>query len=281
MEGGTVMEFGIKFLKDIDEFVNEVKKLVKKKVGKEYDVEIKNTDGQNILLIHKKDESKTVESGVVLESLHNNHIEGMPLSNIVDIIIDHYFNGLEVFEKMCTFTEADINQIYFKLTDQPRKHEYAVPVAGTDLFKVFYVLREQNDALIFINEPIAEKLGIKLADIEDIATKNTIEDFPVSVMKHSLADVFLVTNTDSPFGANTFLYPGFLEEFSEHLDSDLVIFPSSDFEVLIVPVKSFLFNPDETEKITKEVLTDMSDYKRLSHSIYYFNHETNKLSTCK
>ena len=80
------------------------------------------------------------------------------------------------------------------------------------------------------------------------------------------------------YGAAAVLYDGVLKDFSEKLEKDLLLLPSSIHEMLLIPykneaelsdLKELVWHINQTEALAKEVLSD---------HVYRYSRETGEFS---
>lgn len=93
-------------------------------------------------------------------------------------------------------------------------------------------------------------------------------------------EMTILTNRNRVNGAACLLYPDILAEFSEKLDSNLVILPSSIHEVILIPVKEDAV-PDREEfcrMICEVNETQVADTEILSDHPYFYDRMTRQLS---
>ena len=90
-------------------------------------------------------------------------------------------------------------------------------------------------------------------------------------------DIYIMTNQAGVNGASVILYDRFLEEFSDRMDSEYYIIPSSIHEVILIPRENFM-EPEEIRRMIREVnftVVGPDDY--LSDSLYYYNREKGRI----
>ena len=106
-------------------------------------------------------------------------------------------------------------------------------------------LAEKNTP--FILKPELKSMGQTLKEIMFNSDDNEFdeEDFENCYM-------YVLTNEKKQFGAATILYDNELKDFSERIESDFYIIPSSVHEVIIIPSK-FVDSSDSLDEMICEV----------------------------
>lgn len=73
------------------------------------------------------------------------------------------------------------------------------------------------------------------------------------------------------YGASVILYPGFLEETAEKLETDYYLLPSSLHEMILVKDDGSL-DPEALAQMVKEInATEVRPEERLRDSVYHYN----------
>lgn len=174
------------------------------------------------------------------------------------------------------------------------------PIAGTDLEVVYAVaLNDDNGEGIgctVINEKHLQVLEITHDELKDRAIYNlltgdyyftAIEDMLFTLneegndnstkrncvtLKEDAALPMYVFRSISSYGASSILFGGVLMEIAEKMNDDLIIIPSSVYEVLIVPYSAF---DNSLNALIKDINgTEVAPEERLSDHGYIFRRET-------
>jgi len=96
--------------------------------------------------------------------------------------------------------------------------------------------------------------------------------------KVRVPSLYMLTNRDGTYGAAAVLYDGALKRFAKEKESDLVILPSSQHEVLLMPCMEGMA-PAKLQEMVREVnRTQLSEEVVLSDSVYLYSRETNQVS---
>ncbi len=99
----------------------------------------------------------------------------------------------------------------------------------------------------------------------------------LSAENDSSLDLYVLTNSSGIFGASCILYPNILKTFSESLQCDMVILPSSIHEVLLVPNSSELSFSSLREMVISINESEVAVEDRLSDEIYLFTRKNNQV----
>lgn len=113
--------------------------------------------------------------------------------------------------------------------------ESATILINDSHLKLWNKTAEEIDKIAFVNAPLIMKPDLKsmnqtlqemMFDAADLGLED--EPFEKSYM-------YVLTNEQKQFGAATILYDDVINDFSERIDSDFYIIPSSVHEVIIIP----------------------------------------------
>lgn len=107
--------------------------------------------------------------------------------------------------------------------------------------------------------------------------KNSEEEFYylTDSMASDVNQMYILTNQKGINGASCLLYENILMEFSQRINSDFFILPSSVHEVILVPAKSGM-SQEILSKMVREVnITQVACDEILSDRVYYFSRENN------
>lgn len=96
--------------------------------------------------------------------------------------------------------------------------------------------------------------------------------------KNPEGPLFILTNKDARFGANTMFYPGVLKKVRNLLGEDFYILPSSVHEVLVVR-KSFIDDPSALKRMLEDGNRDVCTPEEvLSNKPLFYCSETGLVS---
>lgn len=92
------------------------------------------------------------------------------------------------------------------------------------------------------------------------------------------SSMYLLTNQTKLYGATCLLYKDILKEFTDKLDANLFIIPSSVHEVILVPVSDALSNEYLTDLIREVNATELSLDEALSDHVYLYTREDDAIT---
>lgn len=264
-------------------------------------------------LLGKREDNKEWLS-VGLDSYYTAYKEGMDLEQLEADIYDLFntfekpgypLGDLEDFDKVK-------DKIFYKLVNYDKNLDTLkeVPhIPYLDLAVVFYVLMERNEkgqSVSVITHEDRTKWGKDIETLYEQAKENTPRLFPASlcsmgqVMEELIKEsngkeyiglgledfieseksspLFVLSNTCGVYGATAMLYQDVLKNFSEMMESDIVILPSSVHEILLLPY-TIVHDMNEVKETVEHVnrvevpLTDV-----LSDHVYLYDRERNTIS---
>ena len=262
----------------INVYVKEVKKQLEKKAP-DCDVReatvVKRND--NVMYGVSIDE----KSGKAAPTFYLNEafMNDIPPEKVADDILDRFFyemsrNPLDVnssevidlsFENIkenlsLRLLDTEMNSMYMEEHPAYRiidRFAYAVVYNITDEFGTVLTkdLIEKNDLSI---EELYKKA---LSNEQDNVVLTSLDPFGFSISnennnyfhngKNPEGSLFILTNKDARFGANTMFYPGVLKKVRNLLGEDFYIIPSSVHEVLVIR-DSFVDDPKNLKDMLKE-----------------------------
>lgn len=292
-------------------FVSALVKKLKEKTACEVKVQ-KITKNNNLVLtglcIMQKD--CNIAPTIYLEYYKDLYEDGsMDMEEIVDHIIqrdqEHRINGMDV--SFFTDFEKVKKDLSFKVINAERNIKLLEKVPHKrflDLAKVYYVT-VSNEAIgegsIQINNNHMQMWGITEEELDRIASAMGEENQKacfidmVSMVEEILQDkeedslemikdiegiepiMYVATNRKRFLGAAVMIYKTFLEKVAEKLKNNLIIFPSSVHEILIV-AESPAIDIYHCKKMVKDVnATQVEPDEFLSDNVYYYDRKTKEL----
>ena len=162
-------------------------------------------------------------------------------------------------------------------------------------FRLSFSIEDSNSSTL-ITDSLASIWDKSTEDLWNIAVENSVRDLPVyierleDVMKQYcgcdpfcepvLADnpFYILTNRRLYYGASSILYTDVPGDIYKNVGCNYFILPSSINELIIVPEDSCddrNFLKGMVESVNKTLYSKM-DY--LSDSVYYYDHETNRIA---
>lgn len=245
---------------------------------------------------------------IYLNYYFSQYERGKPLSSICEEILETYQkNKPKENIDITFFTNYDKvkSKIVFKLINFERNKELLSQVPHyrfLDLAIVFNCLLDSaasGNATILIQNHHLHFWNITKDDLYALSVQNTpvllkydlrnmtdvLKNILISeeVSSNDLGQdeiypMYVLSNQHKINGSGCILYQNLLGSFSDRLNSDLYILPSSIHEVLIIPA----YEKDSFEELTEMVrevnATQLSRDEILSDHVYYFSKETRQIT---
>ena len=105
---------------------------------------------------------------------------------------------------------------------------------------------------------------------QDRMTEAVIAEFGKG---RNMPELYVASNQKRSFGANCLLNVSLLQEFAENKECNLIIYPSSVHEILLLPIKDENENHLDTRDIREINYLNVSKDEWLSNSIYYYDRD--------
>lgn len=300
-----------------NQFVDYMRKEMGKKFQGRLAMKVEKIEKNNGVviasLLGKRKDNKEWLS-VDLDSYYAAYKEGIDLEQLEADIYDLFntfekpsypLGDLENFDKVK-------DKIFYKLVNYDKNLDTLkeVPhIPYLDLAVVFYVLVERNEkgqSVSIVTHECRKKWGKDIETLYEQAKENTPILFPVSLcsMGKAMEDIikesngkeyiglgledfmesekssplFVLSNTCGVYGAAAMLYQDMLKNFSEMMESDIVILPSSVHEVLLLPY-IMVHDMDEVKGTVEHVnRVEVPVMDVLSDHVYLYDRERNTVS---
>ena len=258
---------------------------LKERFGEECQIEYKEVlknNGVKLDGVIVRQNNCVVSPTVYVNDYYEDFSRGENINNIADIIerlirdntIEDEFDA----DELILFDNVK-DRIVFKLINFERNKELLETVPYKkylDLAIVYYISVKEDIfecASILINNSHLKLWNKTLEEIDELAEKNTpfILKPELKSMGQTLKEImfnsddnefdeedfencymYVLTNEKKQFGAATILYDNELKDFSERIESDFYIIPSSVHEVIIIPSK-FVDSSDSLDEMICEV----------------------------
>ena len=258
---------------------------LKERFGEECQIEYKEVlknNGVKLDGVIVRQNNCVVSPTVYVNDYYEDFSNGENINNIADIIerlirdntIEDEFDA----DELILFDNVK-DRIVFKLINFERNKELLETVPYKkylDLAIVYYISVKEDIfecASILINNSHLKLWNKTLEEIDELAVKNTpfILKPELKSMGQTLKEImfnsdenefeeedfencymYVLTNEKKQFGAATILYDNELKDFSERIESDFYIIPSSVHEVIIIPSK-FVDSSDSLDEMICEV----------------------------
>ncbi len=169
-----------------------------------------------------------------------------------------------------------------------------------DLAKIYYVqcpLGESDTGTILVRNEHLKDWGISIYELDKAAEENTPRLYPASITclmdeaglgnllgvpfelpQEPLIPMFALSNTQNDHGATAVCYQKILDDFSQKIQDDLILLPSSVHEMLLIPL-----HKDDDIPSHKETVYDANRYilepsQFLSDNVYLFSRKDKQIT---
>ena len=292
-----------------EEFIIEILKIVKMRLGENYDVMCKDIVKNNSCVFKSMyitdryaDGHGMVTPAIYLEYWYERYQQGDKVDDIADKLLDIYYKSADRVKGFDVSSISGDNvegSVFYRLVNYEANREQLenVPyIPFLDLAVTFHYCCSVEDRSVNsfrINDRLMNAWGLVIDDLFGYAENNMQEMFPdvlttldsviqrFAGLDRELPDIpgkiYILTNTYGVNGAAALLYTTKLHMLAVKLDSDLYIIPSSVHELLIVPVQSGI-DGDEIKKLVKEVnYSYVLKEERLSDNVYIFHKDSGEI----
>lgn len=295
------------------DFKDELSSRLSQLLDENISIEFKEVKKNNGVILHGllfNDRERNIAPTIYLDYFYDKYQNDALYS--MDVICDdimsqyrQYAPGEDFDVTLFTDFEKAKNMIGYKLInfEQNRDLLEEIPyVKFLDLAIVFYCMVKAdfsgNGSILIRNEHI-NLWGVTAEDLLELARKNTpgllgsqissISDFlgniaeeydlpPESLAFLDTTPLYVLSNTVNLFGACCILYKNLLEKFSEELDSDLIIIPSSIHEVLLLKDDDIYDSDMLCELINHVNKTSLAAEDILSNHAYYYRRDSKMIT---
>jgi hypothetical protein len=257
------------------QFCAELNEEIRIMLGNEYEVEVKQITKNNGvvkqgLIIGTKESN--IKPTIYLENYYEEYCHGLCLKEIAQAILMLYTKEASAENvKQTMFNREDMmDKIVFRVINYDRNQEQLKECPYErcmgDLVMVFYYIIDTKDSSIgsfCITYNHLKHFGLSFEELKQLAFVNTRRMFPSMLrnMEDILVEAFMecegddistelkqlalnnneymyvLTNKQKIFGAGCVLYPDVLQSFSDRVNADVVILPSSIHEQILIPYK--------------------------------------------
>lgn len=298
------------------EFIKKIYNEVKKELGGNYRLELKEVKKNNGVVMHGlmifSESSNTVPT-IYLDSFWEAYKSGQSFAAVTGRLLKLYreeapkrnidMNFFQCFDKVK-------GRICYRLVRQKGNEELlreSPHIDFLDLALCFYYAFEGGqigEGAIRIKNSHAQRWGVKTADLVRLAERNTVRLFGwecismEDVIKESpefdglekkqsadaVRDDFLeynpmkiLTNAKRTYGAVCMVYPGVLEKLSAAEQKSFYILPSSVHEVILLPETGAEEADALREMIADVNRTCVAPEEVLSDNLYYYDFKEKKV----
>ncbi len=224
----------------------------------------------------------------------------------VDYVLDFY-KKQALPESLDAEWFHDFHQVrsglYYILVNYEANEELLHKVPHTkflDLAKIYYVqcsLGESNTGNILVRNEHLKDWGISIYELDKAAEENTPRLYPASITcltdeaglgnlldvpfelpQEPLIPMFALSNTQSDHGATAVCYQKILEDFSQKVQDDLILLPSSLHEMILIPLHKNDDIPSHKEAVydTNRYILEPSQF--LSDNVYLFRRQDKQIA---
>ena len=300
---------------DIEKFAEVIKDSVKKRLGKDYQVTICNMNKNNCVAyigLSVKKNGQSVAPVVYLNEHFQHYTKG---NGTLPEIADYIAGTVKMespridIQKFLNYESVKGKVVYRVINTERNKEllEDLPHIEYMDLSIIFKVLVSQNYqgvASILVHNVHMKLWDITVEELYKDAEENTqkLEKYELKSMEKVMREImetenpdeynpdecmegfagsvpmYVLSNRSKIEGSSCMLYPDVIMNFSDAVDKDLYIIPSSIHELLLLPTQ----NKDDGEQIKKMIQeindTQVKPEEILSNSLYYYNREEDKIS---
>lgn len=290
-----------------NEFASKVCRAVKKELGEEYRVEIKEIRKNNGILLPGLSilwKKSNVAPTIYLDSYWKDYENGMTFAEVIRELLEVYRKELpegkvdvEFFQNFDRIKET----ICYRLIGQKGNEELLEDIPHLEFLDLalcfFCVYRggQMRDGSILIHNAHQERWGVSTADLLRAAEENTPrlfpwESFSVDEMLAEMGEkpesgkygpggvpMKVLTNQNRTQGAACIVYPGLLQQLAEEEKGSFYILPCSVHETILLS-RTGREEPEELRSIIKEANeTCVEPEEVLSDSLYFYDYEEKQL----
>ena len=161
-------------------------------------------------------------------------------------------------------------------------------------FRVFLPVNN-NGGSVLVDNNLAMMWGVNCEELWNTAIENMVREYPPVIRKLEdfleglipfnsddygvqYTPIYVLTNDNMYYGASAILYSGITSELYDMVGEDYYLLPSSINEFLIIPANE-CFDIDYLKSMVTDInrtVVDATLY--LSDSIYYYDHEDDKIT---
>lgn len=290
-------------------FTEAIVENLQNRLGEEYRVfasRIKKNNGIELTGIIVEEKQCNTSPAIYINDLYKEYREGKGLTEIEETVYHIYsknrFSKSVNLARFFNFKESK-NQLAFKLIHLEKNKELLKEVPHKIQFNLavvfYYIVTEPpfcGKAEILIHNSHLQLWGIDKEQLYETAIKNTPKLFPAEIS--GIADLikefsedstmdrqelerkipmFVLTNKQKLQGAGCMFYPDVLKKFSEKVQSDVYILPSSIHEVILVPVSEKDSKEKLLEMVTEINATQVDEEEVLADAIYLYQREKDEI----
>lgn len=267
---------------------------------------IKKNNGIELTGVIVEEKQCNTSPAIYIDDLYKEYKKGKKLSEIEETVYQIYsknrFSKSVDLVRFLNFKESK-NQLAYKLIHLEKNKELLKDVPHKIQFNLaavfYYVVMEPpfcGKAEILIHNSHLKLWGIDREQLYETAIENTPKLFPAEISgmaelikefaENSEVDqqelerkipMFVLTNKQKLQGAGCMFYPDVLKNFSEKVQSDVYILPSSIHEVILIPVSEKDSKEKLLEMVTEINATQVDEEEVLADAVYLYQRAKNEI----
>ena len=300
---------------DKREFITKVYNEMKKQLGENYRLELKEVRKNNGVIMHGLlifSGSRNTVPTIYLDSFWEAYESGQSFAAVLARLLKLYreeMPGRDINMSFFQCFDKVKERICYRLIRQKGNEELlreSPHIEFLDLALCFYYAyegRHIGEGSRRIKNAHAQRWGVKTVDLVRLAEQNTVRLFGWECI--SMEDIMrespefddvegmpepaarggfleynpmrILTNARRIFGAVCMLYPGVLEKLSAREQKNFYILPSSVHEVILLPETGIETAGDLREMISEVNSTLLAPEEVLSDNLYYYDFKEKKV----
>ncbi len=284
-------------------FLREVKGQVAVMLGDGFEVELRTVTKNNSVILDgiviRRGEER-VSPTIYLNGYYGEYMRGASIEQITEEIMALYESnnaGIDVDVEFFSSFEKIKDRIVFKLVHYEKNKQLLLQIPHVrflDMAIVFYYLvcsdelhhasillhnshmelwkKEVSELLAIAKQNAQKILEFRINHIEDILREEFGEEFPEEKSEASIP-MYVLSNQSKLNGAACMLYPDVLKDFSDKMESDLFLLPSSIHELIVIPQRCGA-KPEELRELVRDTNDNHVEAEEiLSYSVYQYSRQ--------
>lgn len=289
-----------------DVFLNKIKTGMELALGKEYELSLHRITKNNGLILDglciSKDKNP-VAPAIYLNNCYHQYLGGSSLEEITQELLELYRSNTvlpSIYPTRLSDYSAVKSQIACRLinTAANKKLLQDMPhIPWKDLSIVSYLFLQEDDTGIMtsgIHTSHLNTWGISPDELFQTAISNVSQLFPPSITsmdcifeeitgaapntnEQVMTPFYVLSNTCGINGAVCMLYPDVLKHFSEGIERDVLILPSSIHEVLLLPDEEGISYDELSQMVAQINYSEVLPQDRLSNQVYRYSRKSDSI----
>lgn len=210
----------------------------------------------------------------------------MELDHVRDRILFklvNYQKNRELLEDIPHVPFLDLAIVFYYLVDFQNRYENGTILIHNSHLKYWHLSSKELFAIAKENTPLL--MIQNLRNIQDIlqsmeSKMHLTDEEEDSFLADDFEDVpmYVLTNQSNMYGAGCILYKNLLKKYSDSMNSDFYILPSSIHEVILVPTKDKSSYPYMSDMVREVNATSLLPEEVLSDHAYYYSGKNNEIT---